>query len=737
MAQWMMPSVDDIKLKLDVLSDSDNINELLTDEQSAKIGALVKNSYQADKDSRRRWESSMEEAVKLALQITEPKTYPWPDAANVKFPLITIASMQFAARAYPALVKAPDLVKFRVQGKDDGQKAARAERISSHMSYQLLEEDEAWEEGQDRALLALPILGCVFKKSYYDVTKGHNCSTSVLPKNLVVHYYAKSIEDCERKTEIFQLSPRNIRERELRKIYSEHEFTSASLPEADDADQRQGITPPYDSKDRPRTLLEQHCYLDLDGDGYEEPYVVTIDKDTSKVYRIVNRFGKITTEQSVKIEDLQKRISALAEGLQAPQQGQPVSPQQLAQLQQAEQTINAMQEQVKKLASEKPKVLKIAAIEYYTKYSFIPSPDGGFYDLGFGALLSPLNDSVNTLINQLIDSGSMNNSSSGFIGRGARIKGGKLRFEPNEWKRVNVSGQNLRDSIVPLPVNPPSPVLFQLLSLLISYAERVGSVTDAMVGENPGQNTPAYNMSAMLEQGLQVFNGIFKRVYRSMRGEFRKLYNLNAIYLDEEQYFSYHDSDTQVLRTDYTADSKDLIPAADPNAFSNKEKTQKAMMVSERAQMVPGYNPIVVEKRWLSAIEAPDAEELYPARMNEETGAVELVFPPQPDPQLELDKAELQRKTLLDKATVEIRSSEAESKMMVAEAQVMKVQMEAAKAGDEALVKRLDLQLQDMISKREAITKIALKEMDQKIEREKIDGQKQIASKRGTSSGVD
>jgi chaperonin GroES len=143
-------------------------------------------------------------------------------------------------------------------------------------------------------------------------------------------------------------------------------------------------------------------------------------------------------------------------------------------------------------------VLKIEPIEHYTKYSFIPAPDGGFYDLGFGALLGPLNNSVNTLINQLIDSGSLQNGSVGFIGKGARIKGGKLRFSPNEWKRVPVAGGALRDSLVPLPVNQPSPVLFNLLSLLINYAERVGSVSDTMVGENPGQNTPAYNMSALM-----------------------------------------------------------------------------------------------------------------------------------------------------------------------------------------------------------------------------------------------
>src|SRR5688572_16333887 len=99
----------------------------------------------------------MDSAIKLALQMAETKNYPWQNASNVKFPLITIAALQFSARAYPALVKAPDLVKYRVNGEDkDGQKAARAGRIGRHMSYQLTEEDENWEEDFDKALLALP-----------------------------------------------------------------------------------------------------------------------------------------------------------------------------------------------------------------------------------------------------------------------------------------------------------------------------------------------------------------------------------------------------------------------------------------------------------------------------------------------------------------------------------------------------------------------------------------------------
>lgn len=710
-----------MKLTLEHIQDADNLTSKFDEEELRKLGSEIAENYDIDEQSRVKWKEKMAEAEKLALQLVEPKSYPWPNAANVKFPLLTVAAMQFAARAYPALVKAPDIVKYRVQGSDpDNQKAAKAARISAHMSYQLLEEDESWEEDQDKAFLALPILGCVFKKSYYDATLGHNVSKLVLPKNLAVHYFAKSIEGAERKTEIFELSSRKVRERELRGIFKEWDYGPAPTPEETDETKRQGLSAPLSDRDVPRVFLEQHCYLDLDDDGYKEPYVVTIDKATHKVARVVHRIDSVETEQAVKMADLEKRIKALVQGLQAPQ-GQEGG-QQVSQLQAVEQKIMAWKAEIAKLAQEKPKVLSIKAVEYYTKYPFIPSPDGGFYDLGFGALLSPINDSVNTLINQLLDSGSLQNGSMGFIGRGARIKGGKLRFSPYEWKKVDVAGGVLRDNLVPLPVGQPSSVLLELLGVLISYAERIGSVTDAMMGDNPGQNTPAYNMSAMLEQGLQVFNGIFKRVYRSFRGELRKLYALNGIYLDQEEYFDYQDSDAKILQTDYTSNSKDLIPAADPNAFSNKEKMMKAQAVSDRAAQVPGYDPMLAEQALLESMDIPNASEVFPVveemdQQGKPTGNMTLKFPPQPDPELEIKKADMQRRTLEGQSRAEKDMLLAQSKINVDQAQIIKLTAEAAETADKPTLERLKLLDAEQDAIRKSLVEIA--KLDEKAKQDK------------------
>ena len=40
-----------------------------------------------------------------------------------------------------------------------------------------------------------------------------------------------------------------------------------------------------DDPDPPLSVHEQHCFLDLDEDGYQEPYTVTYHKDTREILR--------------------------------------------------------------------------------------------------------------------------------------------------------------------------------------------------------------------------------------------------------------------------------------------------------------------------------------------------------------------------------------------------------------------------------------------------------------------
>ncbi len=84
--------------------ESINIAEKLKDQQLQDIGKEAHRGFMLDWDTRKDWEKSVDEWTKLAKQTMEPKTWPWPRASNIKYPILSTAAMQFAARAYPSLI---------------------------------------------------------------------------------------------------------------------------------------------------------------------------------------------------------------------------------------------------------------------------------------------------------------------------------------------------------------------------------------------------------------------------------------------------------------------------------------------------------------------------------------------------------------------------------------------------------------------------------------------------------
>ena len=263
------------RLKLTDVVRDDNIAESLCEEDRQAIASAVYSAWELDESSRLPWEERMANALKLATQVAETKTFPWPNCSNVKFPLITIAALQFHARAYQALLPGPDVVKCKVYGADpDGVEASRAARVSDHMSYQVLEEDEAWEEVHDRVLITVPIVGCAFKKIYFNSELGRNVSSFVPAKNLYIPYFAASLETASRLTELVELHPNTVVQCVRSGLFLEGvEETSPQVGTNHSElkrvkDQIQGQEEPAQDYDRPYEFLEQHGWLDLDGDGY-------------------------------------------------------------------------------------------------------------------------------------------------------------------------------------------------------------------------------------------------------------------------------------------------------------------------------------------------------------------------------------------------------------------------------------------------------------------------------------
>lgn len=544
---------------------SSNLCDLFSENDLKNIGLECFTGYDADERSREQWLLRNEAGMDLALQIQKGKSFPWPGCSNVAFPLVTIAALQFHARAYPAIVNGNQIVKCAVFGDDpSGEFTAHAKRVSTHMSWQLLYEDASWEEQEDKALLNLSIIGTNFKKSYRK--NGHNVSELVLAKDLVLNYWSKSVEEAPRKTHRIPKFRNEVYENVLRGLWrdvlEESWYTSPKAPPTSytkqEQDKRQGVTPPQPDDTTSLLFLEQHCNLDLDDDGYAEPYIVTFEATSHSVVRIVTNFDS---------EDAIERVKG---------------------------------------GERNGQIIKITPNEYFTKKTFIPSPDGGIYDIGFGVFLGPLNEAVNSLVNMLLDAGTLQTTAGGFLGRGAKIRSGTNAFSPFEWKRVDATGDDLRKSVFPLPVNAPSDVLFQLLFLLINYASRIAGTTDITVGENPGQNTPAQTTQTMVEMGQKIYTAIFKRIWQSSREEFQKLFKLNGKFMSMDR-----SSAGGATRADYLVPATNIQPVADPNITSDSQRIQQAMLLKQTAASTPGYDKDEVERRFLSALRIEGVDSVF------------------------------------------------------------------------------------------------------------------------------
>jgi len=577
------------------------------------LGDRVIREYDVDERSRAEWRTLAEKGTEFARMVIAKKSDPWEGSANIVYPMITQSAIQFNSRAYPNIVKGYDIVKGKVIGKDeDGSKADRALRIGRHMSYQLKEETPEWESETDKMLIHLAIVGTTFKKTYYDPTPKKNYSEFCTALDVCVHMKTKSLERAPRITHIYTLYPNEIEEKIRSGVFLEFEYFQSPSEEFDP-----------DDYDAPHVFLEQHRWLDLDGDNYKEPYIVTVHKDTHKVVRVVARFES------------------------------------------------------KGIITNGNKIIKIEPLHYFTKFTFIPSMDNSFYDIGFGILLEPLNETANTTINQLLDAGTRENTGGGFISSKLRIGEGTkgvVRYKPGEYQVINADGDDIRKSVFEFQNKGASRTLMVLLEFIVSTSEKLGNITDVLTGEQPGQNVPATTIVALIEQGLKVFTAVYKRVHRSLTEEYRKLFKLNAKYLDDEVYFNIADDQMAIAREDYDITSCDVIPVSDPDEVSEVLALAKAEALKEL--IGAGLNDMEIFRMYLQALQIENIDKIIPSQE-------QIAAQQQPDPQamieaqkLDIEERKLQIETM--KAELEKEKLDIEREKTLAE--IKKIKAEAIKA---------------------------------------------------------
>lgn len=591
-------------------------DEYIDEERLSDIGGEALMGYEVDKESVATRFADIRKNRKKAAQEVEEKTTPWVKASNVKYPLITSSAYQFNARAYASIINNNNVALARVIGDDpNGEKQERADRVASHMSYQLTEEMDGWEGDMDCLLLALPTDGISFKKVYYDNIERRNASDFVSATDLIVNNSTKSLKYAPRISMEFSLYPYEVMEHIGAGLFREWRDEE-----------------PDDEKQEPIEFVEQHCRVDLDDDEYSEPYIVTFTKEGGEVVRVVANYRE---------DDINSRGD---------------------------------------------KIIKITPTQYFVKYECFPDPEGAFYSRGFADLLGPINDSIDTTLNQLIDAGTLSNMQSGFLAKGFRVKSGQLSFTPGEWKKVDTSGMALNESILPMPVREPSVVLFQLLGVLLEAGKEVSSIQDVMTGGG-GQNTPATTVLALIEQGMTVYTAIFKRIYRSLKQELNLLYKLNQLHLVDGVYRNVSDDPQAIAKADYDDESMDIRPAADPSMATDIQKAAKSQILMQ-FKGDPTINQLKINEEVLKAAGFANPEDYIVPPPQGPTEEQKLIFMKEAAEQ-ELSDREMkvkerkiaidEHKATLDEKELGIMADESETKQFK---NVSSGQLDLAKAGE-------------------------------------------------------
>lgn len=542
------------KLSIDkILSNPTNVVHLLDENCLGGIFDYCDVRYKDLVATRTPRNEKLKEANEEALQVYKQKDFPWPKAASVKYPLITNACIDFASRIYPAVWQDGDVAKTKFYTDNKDYEAGK--RIANYLNYCLAERIPGWNQNLDKLTTALPINGLMLKKVYFDPEIMTVRSELVFPQDLFVPSDASELSDAPYYFHRYTRTRRDIISYLRSGLWAgadEDEFQEEDIDDGSKATNA-SVRP----EDVATTvfadmfeIVEGYIYMDLDGDGFDEPYIVTFIPKVSKVVRVVPRFDKSSILRNTKNDTIYRII---------PQ-------------------------------------------EFFVEYPFMQSPDGSLYALGLGELLLSINQAVDTSINQLLDAGTLNNTSGGWISNSVRLNKGTNTFSPGEWKGVNSFTGKLADNILPMPKSEPSQTTFALLQTLIDAGAQIAGAQQIKDIQIPS-NLSATSSMAIIENGMTGLKSVYKRFHRSLTQELRLILGWLAKYPNITEYQTIAGQGASIADFDLIGT---IVPVSDPNLITTISKATKAQQLQDMA------NQGIVDKG-LAAIQICDFAGIDPS----------------------------------------------------------------------------------------------------------------------------
>ena len=492
-------------------------------------------------------------------------------ASRVVHPVMAEGCVDFAARAIKELFPPDGPVRTKIVGEMTEEKEETANRKRDFNNWQLTEQIEEFRDEQEQLLTQLPLGGSQYMLMTFDSQLKRPTAEFVPVDNVVLPFAAANFYTSQRATHMQDITSAEFERRVKIGLYeSDYTFAPSSEPESTAAgkasDKVEGRSF-HENVDGIRRVYHIYTWLELEGDpltgGDRAPYIMMVDETEHRMLGLYRNW-----------EDGDATMKKL---------------------------------------------------DWMVEFKFVPWR--GAYAVGLPHLIGGLSGAATGALRALLDSAHINNSATLLKLKGGKISGQTDTVEISQV--VEIEGapgiDDIRKLAMPMPFNPPSPILLQLLGVLVDSAKGVITTSEEKIADATSQ-MPVGTTQALIEQGAAVFSAIHARLHASQKRVLAILNRLNRWYLDDMERGDIV-ADLPVSKKDFLRNG-DVIPVSDPHIFSETQRVAQNQSVLQLATQFPDlFDRRQVVFRVLNQLKIPNVNELMPntAKPTEQNSADENI----------------------------------------------------------------------------------------------------------------
>jgi chaperonin GroES len=519
------------------------------------IASKYQDLIKKDKESRKKRDEQYEEGIRrTGLGNDAPGGASFTGASKVVHPVMAEACVDFAARAIKELFPPDGPTKTKILGDVDDEKVVIAERKRDWMNWQLTEQIEEFRDEEEQMLTQLPLGGSQYIKLWYDERKKRPCAEFLPIDNVLLPFAAGNFYTAQRVTEIQDITQYEFKRRIASGLYRDISLIRATAYPEETAPEKanykvEGKTPD-ENEDGVRRVYHIYAFLEIEEDKYTKgemaPYILMIDELENEVIGLYRNWE---------------------EGDES-----------------------------------------MTKLDWIVEFKFIPWR--GAYAVGLPHLIGGLAAALTGSLRALLDSAHINNAATLLKLKGAKVSGQSQQVEITQVSEIEAAPgvDDVRKLAMPMPFNPPSPVLFELMGWLTNAAKGVVTTAEEKIAD-VGQNTPVGTTQALIEQGATVFSSIHARLHESQARVLKILGRINRWYLEDMKKGDVV-ADLDITRDDF-AKNTDIMPVSDPHIFSETQRMAQTQAVMAIMQQNPDlFNRKAVIARFLKQIKVPQVNEL-------------------------------------------------------------------------------------------------------------------------------